>query len=396
MNLRYYPRRELAEQMIQALRGQSLFGDDHNGMFLAAPRRTGKTTFLKSDLKPALEAQGILVVYVDLWADQRREPADLIGMAVSEVMQAYRPQLERLLGKLGNLSIGVGGVFTFGVEKSPEAGQGSLSLPDALRLLNEAADAPLALIIDEAQQALTSQEGEALMVSLKSARDQLNTPDEIRLMLIMSGSDRDKLLRLVNSHSAPFFGSQITSMPLLDRGFVEHLVALVEAQLPQHKPVDVQTLVEAFEAFGHRPQYFMAAMGTALSPLADLRGRFEQAVLEAALEQQAADRADMESLFLGLPPLQQAVLWRLLDRHTRFRPYDNEALGFYRRVLADMGVDENVTAQKVQTALDGVRNRIPSLVWKSARGEYAVEDAAMYRWYQDRLAEGSWPPQGEY
>ena len=34
----------------------------------------------------------------------------------------------------------------------------------------------------------------------------------------------------------------------------------------------------------------------------------------------------------------------------------------------------------------------PALVWKSARGEYAVEDAAMHRWFQVRLDGGKWPP----
>jgi hypothetical protein len=35
---------------------------------------------------------------------------------------------------------------------------------------------------------------------------------------------------------------------------------------------------------------------------------------------------------------------------------------------------------------------MPALVWKSARGEYAVEDAAMHRWYETRAMAGTWPP----
>ena len=33
------------------------------------------------------------------------------------------------------------------------------------------------------------------MFALKSARDQLNSPDKLRLLLVFSGSDRDKLFR---------------------------------------------------------------------------------------------------------------------------------------------------------------------------------------------------------
>ena len=69
-----FHRTALAEQLVQALQGRPFMGDAHNGLFLAAPRRTGKSTFLQGDLAPALKAAGVEVVYVDLWADPRRDP----------------------------------------------------------------------------------------------------------------------------------------------------------------------------------------------------------------------------------------------------------------------------------------------------------------------------------
>ena len=50
--------------------------------------------------------------------------------------------------------------------------------------------------------------------------------------------------------------------------------------------------------------------------------------------------------------------------------------------------------EAVKQALEGLRARQPSLIWKSARSEYAVEDAAMLRWYAQRVAAGTWPPVG--
>ena len=47
---------------------------------------------------------------------------------------------------------------------------------------------------------------------------------------------------------------------------------------------------------------------------------------------------------------------------------------------------------KAQKALESLRERMPALVWKSARGEYAVEDAAMHRWFEEGKAAGDWPP----
>ena len=103
----------------------------------------------------------------------------------------------------------------------------------------------------------------------------------------------------------------------------------------------------------------------------------------------------MESEFLSLRRIEQAVLWRLLEQGSRFRPYDAEALKFYREKLNGPGkAVMKVTAQTAQNAVEAIRQRTPALVWKSARGEYSVDDAMMHTWYSSRVAAGSWPPQG--
>jgi hypothetical protein len=264
-----------------------------------------------------------------------------------------------------------------------------VTLVDALQALHETAAAPVALIIDEAQHALTSEAGENAMAALKSARDQMNRPATINLMLVMSGSDRDKLLRLVNTNGAPFYGSQIQRMPELDRKFIAHIGHLIESQRPELKPVDGEALFSAFQDFGSRPQFFMESLGQVLSPLAGITGRFEQALQDAAQQRQYDEQTQMESDYLGLKPLEQAVLWRMLEQGPRFRPYDGEALKFYREQTGT-----SVSAQKAQNAQEGLRQRSPALVWKSARGEYAVDDAAMHRWYEERQKADSWPPAG--
>lgn len=87
------------------------------------------------------------------------------------------------------------------------------------------------------------------------------------------------------------------------------------------------------------------------------------------------------------------TLRRLLEQGPRFRPYDGEALRFYRE-----RVTGRATPQMAQRALESLRERNPALAWKSARGEYAVDDAAMHRWFEQRTREERWPPvdpQGE-
>lgn len=379
-----FPRTALAQELVTALQGKALLGDAHNGLFLAAPRRTGKSTFLQGDLRPALQAAGVVVVYVDLWADARRDPGVLIAEAIARALEPQLGLVARSAKKAGLDKIKLGGLE---VDTSKIGKVDGLTLTDALRLLHDSADKPVALIIDEAQHALTSEAGEAAMTALKSARDQLNQPGVVNLMLVMSGSDRDKLLRLVNTAAAPFYGSQIQRMPTLGSDFIAHIAALIEAQRPELKPVDQTRLQQAFEVFGWRPQFFMAALGQVLSPLAELTGRFEPALLAAAQQQQAQDQAQIESDFLGLKPTEQAVLWRMLTQGPRFRPYDAEALRFYRDKTG-----HPVSVAQAQKALEGLRQRMPALVWKSARGEYALEDAAMHRWFQTLTDAGQWPP----
>ncbi|MDT7518957.1 AAA family ATPase [Rhodoferax sp. TBRC 17660] len=380
----YYPRTPLASSLADALQGKDVFSDAPNGLFLAAPRRTGKSTFLQADLMPELQRRQVVVVYVDLWADQKRDPGSLIAEAVGQALLKQLGVVAKTAKLAGLDSISVGGIK---IDTSKIGKVDGSTLTDALRALSEASKAPVALVIDEAQHALTSEAGETAMAALKSARDQLNRPGEVRLMLVMSGSDRDKLLRLVNTNAAPFYGSQIHRMPELGADFIAHIAQLIVRQRADLAPVNEATLSEAFTRFGQRPQFFMEALGQVLSPLATNTGRFEDAMLDKALQKQDADESQMESDFTALRPLEQAVLWRMLELGQRFRPYDADALQFYNEKTG-----EKVTVAKAQKALEGLRAHQPSLIWKSARSEYAVEDAAMLRWYTQRAAAGSWPP----
>jgi len=382
----YYPRTSLAADLANAMQGKAAFSDAPNGLFLAAPRRTGKSTFLQADLMPELARRQVVVVYVDLWADQMRDPGSLIAEAVGRALVKHLGVVAKTAKASGLESITVGGIK---IDTSKIGRVDGTTLADALRALVEATKNPVALIIDEAQHALTSEAGETAMAALKSARDQLNRPDQVKLMLVMPGSDRDKLLRLVNTNAAPFYGSQIQRIPELGPDFIAHIAQLIAQQRPDLSDIHTTKLQEAFALFGQRPQFFMEALGQVLSPLATHTGRFEDAMRAKALQQQQNDEAQMESDYTALKPLEQAVLWRMLELGTRFRPYDADALQFYNDKTGD-----KITVAKAQKALESLRTHQPSLVWKSARSEYAVEDAAMLRWYAQRISAGTWPPVG--
>src|SRR5438309_948245 len=89
-----YHRPKLAARLAtMLLGGDTLSSAGRSGLFLSAPRRTGKSTFLRNDLIPAIEKSDAIAVYVDLWADKNRDPSELIAEAVRAALQAQASKL---------------------------------------------------------------------------------------------------------------------------------------------------------------------------------------------------------------------------------------------------------------------------------------------------------------
>ena len=105
----YHARTSLAAGLADALQGKNPFSDAPNGLFLAAPRRTGKSTFLQADLMPELARRQVVGVYVDLWADQNRDPGTLIAEAVGRALLKQLGVVAKTARSAGLESINVGG-----------------------------------------------------------------------------------------------------------------------------------------------------------------------------------------------------------------------------------------------------------------------------------------------
>lgn len=380
----YHRRPEMARQLADELLGKHLVSDAPNGLFLAAPRRTGKSNFLQFELKPELEARGCPVVYVDFWAQPDRDPAELLAETLTYEIQKTAGLAKRPAAALSSLTVGTVEV-EFDLSKLGRP-QGP-SIAHVLGLLSEAANRKIVVILDEAQHTLTTKAGDAAMFALKSARDQLNTPDGHRLLLVFSGSDRDKLLRLVNSSRAPFYGSTIRHLPELDRGYVAQLGGALEKVYEWLAPVNVDALFDAFQIVGRRPQFLQEVVDAVVKRPATNAAQAQEDILHGAREFQRNEAQERLQLYLGLRPLEQFVLWRMLEQGASFRPYDADAKDFYGKLLG-----EEVSTQRVQAAIKSLRDREPSIVWKSSRGGYAVDDTQMRGWFQQLQEAGQWPP----
>src|SRR5262245_39993582 len=97
-NLTFH-RKNLAQAYCDSLQGQGITNAT-SGLFLAGPRRVGKSTFLIEDLIPEAEARSWLTVYVDLWANKLIDPALLITESIKTSIAANKGKLTKLTKQL--------------------------------------------------------------------------------------------------------------------------------------------------------------------------------------------------------------------------------------------------------------------------------------------------------
>ena len=359
----------LAEQLARQVLATGQPSSASSGVFLSAPRRTGKSTFLREDLRPALEAEGAFVLYVDLWSDKQADPGDLIVGAVRIALSKFDGVLRRLAKKTGLKDVSAGPV-TFSVEAIGIGGQ--LSMSDALAELSDELQRPIVLIIDEAQHAIVSDKGYDALFALKAARDELNSTSHYGLRVVATGSNRDKLAMLRNSKDQAFFGAPLVEFPPLGTDFIQWFCERTElgARLD---PGAVWTL---FQRALFRPEM----LGAAADQLRFVFGIEPNEVGQRfadAVESQIAE-AESQSLRVinSLTPLQSAVLRVLSSRPKNYSPFTAETMSAYRAVLTAISPEEQLVpdTSNVQQALAALQDKM--LVWKERRGVYALEDSA--------------------
>ena len=105
-----YSRKDLAERVAKQVLQVGVGSASGSGIFLAAPRRQGKSTFVREDLRPAIEAAGAIVVYADLWQDTSKDPGLVIINAIREALAPHAGVITRLAKAAGMEKASVGGL----------------------------------------------------------------------------------------------------------------------------------------------------------------------------------------------------------------------------------------------------------------------------------------------
>jgi hypothetical protein len=374
----------LAVTVADGLIGEGL-QDYASGLFLAAPRRTGKSTFLREDLIPQCEKRGWLTVYVDLWADREKDPAELISKAIAAALVPYEKGIRKLAKSAGIEKLNFLRTLSWDFTQ-PQLPVGA-TLTQAVELLHRAAQKMIVLIIDEAQHALTSEAGVSAMFGLKAARDELNQGvdrGDGGLRLVFTGSNRDKLAHLVLSKNQPFFGSSITPFPLLGKDFTKAYTAHLNNHLAQTNQFSETDIDEAFELVGRRPEMLRTIIGDVALEVGDA-AHLGELLRNSAEILRAGVWTEFESAYNALTLPQRAVLEVMADRahlNEPFAPFSDVTVLAVGKVLKTLGSDVVPGTQTIQVGIEALREK--ELVWKSNRGAYALEDKAFAEWLRQR------------
>jgi hypothetical protein len=362
-----FHRAKLAADLARKLLEAPVTSASGSGLFLAAPRRTGKSTFLREDLRPALEALGALVIYVDLWEDRSADPGEVIVAGIRAALAQRDGLVKRLARSSGLEKVTVGGI-AFSLEKVGLAK--GVSLSAALSALSDESKKIIVLIIDEAQHAITSATGSDALFALKAARDELNSSAHHGLRIVATGSNRDKLAMIRSSKDQAFFGAPLIEFPPLGKDYIEWFVA----KLPFADELDVDKVYRWFAEAAYRPEVLGAAVDALVFDFAVEKGQHAKRLRRLVQEQLKASRDEALRVVHSLTPLQSAVLRVMAGTGSAFAPFEAETIERYAGTLAKIAPRANVEpdASNVQQALSALQEK--ALVWRAARGVYALED----------------------
>ncbi|UIF89054.1 ATPase [Cupriavidus sp. UYPR2.512] len=368
--MEFFRREELATNLAKKVLEVSPTSASSSGLFLAAPRRTGKSTFLREDLRPALEKEGALVLYVDLWEDRSADPGETIVHMVRAELAKHEGVITRLARSAGMEKVAVGGL-SFSLDRIG-LGDG-ISLSTALAELSDEVKRPIALVIDEAQQAIVSEKGNDALFALKAARDELNSSRHFGLRIVATGSNRDKLAMLRAGRDQAFMGAPLINFPSLGMDYVQWFCH----RLNLGAPLDPARVYELFKRASFRPELLGAAADAVRFEFGLPPDQVSTRFAEAIDEQIAESEREQLRVVHSLTPPQSTVLRVMAVRGEKFAPFEAATIESYNAVLqaTSPNVDAKIDVSGAQQALAALQEK--ALVWRAARGVYALEETGL-------------------
>ncbi len=365
----------MAEQL---LRPKGLQTAVRSGLFLGGLRRIGKTTFLRADLVPALEAQGAIVIYVDLWSNANAKPTDLLMAEVRRKLaelEKANSKAVSLLKRVKGLDLGAAG-FKFAFNLNDVGKPDGMTLAEVFSELVELAKTDVVVVVDEVQHALGSDDGNTMLLALKAARDAINTRPNPpgHFLFLGTGSHRARVRELTIKGNQAFNGALSQDFPVLGEDFVRWL--LEQSALGTREP-SLAAAFTSFQRLGRRPEELMKAL---LALQATAEGQAPDADLSAITEaiRQTAALQDLARLD-QLGRLAQTIFGRVV----------REGGNGVKRLFSEATLDEygkelgrKVGQDEIQPAANALLDA--NLLARDGHGIYGVSDPFVAEAFQTR------------
>lgn len=346
-----------------------------------APRRTGKTVFLRQDLTPAALKAGYIVAYADLW-QTRLNPGMALIRGLEEALEP-KTAAQRVLKGLATPvkkvrakgSVGaVGGEIELEMD-DPKKESTEMALRIDQLVAKLVAKKPLLLLVDEAQELARTKENELMATALRTAM----TKHRDKMRVVFTGSSRSQLATVFSSPSAPLYavGATIQDFPLLGRELCEFVAEKFERA--SGRKLDVAKAWVAFQRFHQHPEPFLSAI---VAMLMNPSLTMEKA---CAAEMAELDREENhEGTWAALDALQRQVLLAVAA-DPLMKPFSRATLTATSKAL---GV-EKLEASSVQFALSSLAKK--NILSKSPRGVFVFDNPAFERWVRTLAPGGAEP-----
>lgn len=365
---------DLAQQL---LKPTALQVQVRSGVFLSGIRRIGKTTFLRQDLVPALEAMGALVIYVDLWVDRSKSPAALVLEAVRTTLADLAAPGSSVLQRFKGLNVGAAG-FSFGFQVDAVGKPGGATLAEVLTELVDKVKTDVVLIMDEVQQALGTEDGNNLLFALKAARDAVNTRPGTPgyLLFLGTGSHKSLVADMATRRTQPFAGAVSASYEPLGVDFVRWKHEQLQ-QMPGIKLPTPEVMHQGFVAVGQRPEELQNAL-----VLLQARPESPDVAFPIICSTLAAAASEVEIATIeSLGALARALFERVVQGSESGESglFSADALRQYAEQIG-MAVD----TPQVQNMVE--RMIAANLIHRQSHGVYAVADPFVRQAWQQRKA----------
>lgn len=299
-------------------------------------------------------------------------------------MQELQTAGSSILTKLARVAsadiVGLGFNFGFTVEKVGEAG--GVTLAQALTELVDQAKTDVVLIVDEAQHAITSEDGNNLLLSLKAARDAVNPrPDTPgHFLFVGTGSHRALVSELTARRNQAFAGATSIPFPVLGADYVDHLFRRLVSEnialLPSR-----QVAIDAFRTLGNRPEEMIRAIRQLQQIRAGSNPDELFPVIASTLRSTAADIELAKVEQLG--GLATAIFERIAST-------DGDAKGVFSNDAAadySKAVGREVRIEEIQPVVNELM--AANIVMRRGHGLYGITDPFVQEiWREKKRLEG--------